>query len=313
MGCLISGGLRIPRAALAAAGLALALLLVGPAVAEVPDSACAGCHDIVDMFHKSPHGAYFAGDPALAAGTCEACHGSAVDHVASGDPADIINPARADQFGAAALCLNCHKNHQFDDWAFSAHYAAGVTCASCHRIHAEYTDDRLRDPALCYSCHAEVRAAAYMPSHHPIAEGKMRCLDCHSVHGGGTMFVKDMTNGELCFSCHAEKEGPFIYEHSPVQENCMICHSPHGTVANSLLKQNEPALCLDCHPMHFHAAVPGIGGTFQPPAAPERRTVSTRESRRIGMLTKCTQCHTQIHGSDLPSQSMSARGAGLTR
>jgi len=60
MGCLISGGLRIPRAALAAAGLALALLLVGPAVAEVPDSACAGCHDIVDMFHKSPHGVYFS-------------------------------------------------------------------------------------------------------------------------------------------------------------------------------------------------------------------------------------------------------------
>ena len=54
-----------------------------------------------------------------------------------------------------------------------------------------------------------------MPSHHPIAEGKLDCQDCHNIHGGSTSFVQDFSKNELCYSCHAEKEGPFVYEHSP--------------------------------------------------------------------------------------------------
>jgi hypothetical protein len=31
------------------------------------------------------------------------------------------------------------------------------------------------------------------------------------------------------------------------------------------------------------------------------------------MLTKCTQCHSEIHGSDLSSQSITGGGKALTR
>ena len=93
----------------------------------------------------------------------------------------------------------------------------------------------------------------------------------------------------------------------------MICHSPHGTVADNLLKQNEPALCLSCHPMHFHATIEGWDGDFTVPLDPSRNGTSTSEGWKIGMLTKCTQCHTSVHGSDLPSQATSTGGAGLTR
>ena len=165
----------------------------------------------------------------------------------------------------------------------------------------------------CFNCHVDVSGSFMMPSHHPIKEGKIECVDCHGVHGEQTKFTMDNTGRELCLSCHAEKEGPFVYEHVPVNEDCMTCHNPHGTVADNLLKQSEPSLCLSCHPMHFHATVVSIDGAFTTPQAPERAGTSTPESWEEGMLTKCTQCHTEIHGSDLPSQAISTGGQGLTR
>jgi DmsE family decaheme c-type cytochrome len=152
-----------------------------------------------------------------------------------------------------------------------------------------------------------------MPSHHPIAEGKISCLDCHNAHGGSVSFTLDDSGRELCFSCHAEKEGPFLFEHAPVNEDCMLCHAPHGTVADNLLKQTEPTLCLNCHAMHFHGSIEGIDGPFTPPQAPERAGISTPDGFKQAMLTKCTQCHTEIHGSDMPSQSISTGGNALTR
>jgi hypothetical protein len=34
---------------------------------------------------------------------------------------------------------------------------------------------------------------------------------------------------------------------------------------------------------------------------------------QMAYTTKCTQCHSQVHGSDLPSQSVSGSGKVLTR
>ena len=289
------------------------LFAAGSSMAGIPDETCADCHD-TEGFHNTPHGTYFGKDSKLMEYGCESCHGSALEHIEEGDPELIINPANQDQFGGDLLCLSCHKGQHMDDWQFSAHNAADVGCTGCHTIHTtEITSVKKSSPELCYDCHSTVRAASYMLSHHPIAEGKLDCQDCHNVHGGFTPFVQDFSKNELCFSCHAEKEGPFVYEHSPVVEDCMMCHSAHGSVANNLLKQNEPALCLNCHSMHFHATVTGTDQEFAPNANLEREMVSTRDAFKKGMLTKCTQCHNQVHGSDMPSQTISTGGNALTR
>jgi hypothetical protein len=34
---------------------------------------------------------------------------------------------------------------------------------------------------------------------------------------------------------------------------------------------------------------------------------------RVAFGTKCTQCHQPVHGTDLPSQSLTSRGKSLTR
>ena len=288
------------------------LFIIGSVSAGVKNEVCADCHtDISEMFHNSAHGVYLsdAGDE-----SCESCHGSAVEHIEDGDPTKIINPKNANEFGGDMLCMTCHTSHNFDDWSFSNHKNNGVTCADCHAVHVS-ADKGTPEKAqkACFTCHGQVKAETMMPSHHPIAEGKIDCIDCHGVHGGDARLTATERGNELCFSCHAEKEGPFVYEHAPVVEDCMMCHSPHGTVADNLLKQSEPALCLNCHAMHFHATVVSVDGNFTTPQAPERAGTSTPESFEEGMTTKCTQCHTAIHGTDLPSQSISTGGNALTR
>jgi len=313
MGCSKKAGFRVPLRVLPVVALVFGFLLTGNLTAGVPNDVCADCHEISETFHKTPHAVYFADDPELAENSCEACHGSAVDHVNEGDPELILNPADQDQFGSSLLCLNCHDDHQFDDWSFSSHNGADVNCSGCHVVHTGYTPAKKDGPELCYECHSDVRAAAHMPSHHPIAEGKMSCYDCHNVHGGATRFADGQSSQELCYSCHAWVEGPWVYEHAPVTEDCMTCHKPHGTVANNLLKQSEPALCLNCHSMHFHATVEGAEGTLIPPADSTITLRSTQDGWKRGMLTKCTQCHSMVHGSDMPSQAISSGGTGLTR
>jgi DmsE family decaheme c-type cytochrome len=290
------------------------LLALSASGGDVENNVCADCHpDVAEMYSETAHGIYFSSRPALADYGCESCHGSGLKHIEEGTAESIINPANADQFGTSLLCLECHTTERFSEWEFSQHNAADVNCASCHSAHAAYAEPVNSEPDLCYGCHGEVLAATRMPSHHPISEGKVGCSDCHNPHGGSVALVRDNDQRELCFTCHPQMEGPFVFEHAPVAEDCMTCHTPHGSVANNLLKAQEPTLCLNCHPMHFHATVEGADGAFPSPQAPERAGFSTADGWKRGMLTRCTQCHQQVHGSDNPSQATSSGGTGLTR
>jgi len=295
--------------------LAAIMLIASQApLAGLANEDCAACHEEVsDAFARTSHGIYLDGTP-RAEHSCESCHGPGEAHAEEMDPALIINPAKIDGFNEQETCFNCHSGHEFDGWDFSGHKNGDVTCASCHTVHADAGHSMKKEgPELCYTCHAEVRGQMLMPSHHPVIEGKMECNDCHNPHGGMAEKVMFDDSRELCFSCHAEKEGPFVFEHDPVNEDCMICHTPHGSVANSLLKANEPALCLNCHSMHFHATVTGDPDEFTVPNNSDRNGVSTLDGWKKGFLTNCTSCHTAIHGTDMPSQSISGQGGALTR
>jgi len=162
-----------------------------------------------------------------------------------------------------------------------------------HKLQGELTgyEGHLRkatEPQLCFTCHVRQRGEFNLPSHHPVTEGKLKCTGCHSPHGGvsvprdsGSVTLRGETVNETCFKCHADKEGPFVFEHPPVTEECSTCHRAHGSANNKLLRQPEPALCLRCH------------------AGPHTRSSTFRSSGLIlQYYTKCTSCHAQIHGSD---------------
>ena len=125
----------------------------------------------------------------------------------------------------------------------------------------------------------------------------MACSDCHNVHDGNNDFllVEDNVN-DTCYSCHAEKRGPFLWEHAPVTEDCTLCHRPHGSNHPALLTKRAPLLCQQCHSASGHPAV----------AYTSEELDSSRNARFL-MSRGCQTCHAQVHGSNHPSGSTQIR------
>jgi len=154
--------------------------------------------------------------------------------------------------------------------------------------------DKVSQPEVCYACHAGQRIKAGKPWHHPVPEGKMSCADCHNAHGSaGPALMKRDTVVDTCYACHMEKRGPFVHDHPPVTENCSICHEAHGTTADNLLKTRQPFLCQNCHSAHTGTA-PAVAGS-----TPQKQ--GWWNGSTIAQGRGCTNCHTQIHGSNNPS------------
>ena len=281
---------------------------------QVGDQSCVDCHEeVVERFQKTIHGRIADFEVVGLSKGCESCHGFGSIHAEDGDPASIISFTDISKGEASAVCLKCHTSGSLMDWQGSEHSLSDVGCINCHQVHSR-TKRLLAqpEPKLCNDCHQDIMVKTLYPSHHPIKEGKMVCSECHQAHGG---FLKNLKTEErlndLCLNCHASKQGPFAFEHEPVVESCVTCHEPHGTVANNLLVQNEPFLCLQCHQFHFHAGKIGDTGTTTDIYG--RPITSISQSWKMAYTTKCTQCHSQIHGSDLPSQGVSGQGKALTR
>jgi DmsE family decaheme c-type cytochrome len=162
------------------------------------------------------------------------------------------------------------------------------------------TTSRQQSYQLCVSCHKDLRAQMNKPSHHPVIEGKMSCADCHNPHGTlNSSMIKAETTRDLCLSCHADKRGPWIHEHPPVEENCMNCHTPHGSNHNRMLAMKPPHLCQECHRTGA-ASTGGHPGTLvdgRPIQAPANATSISARFQEGG----CVNCHRQIHGSNSPT------------
>jgi len=167
----------------------------------------------------------------------------------------------------------------------------------------------------CKDCHSDVVAQFQLPSHHPLPEKMMTCASCHDPHAATETMLKSnhMRLNDLCYQCHQSQEGPFIFEHEPVQESCVLCHQPHGSVANNLLTANEPMLCLQCHEFHFHAGLYSPEEHEVEVGGYERENPFGVDGMNRSFTTKCSQCHSQIHGSDLPAQSLAGAGFGMVR
>ena len=230
---------------------------------------------------------------------CEACHGMGGVHAdGGGGPLEgMVDFGKKAQTPAAkqnAQCLACHQSNTAHDWASSAHAANDVACASCHTLHTikDPVREALAQIEVCGGCHQAEHADLNKLSRHPLREGKMACTSCHSPHGSTApvQLVKNTIN-ETCTSCHSEKRGPFLWEHQPVAENCANCHNPHGSVQPALLKLRPPFLCQTCHE-----------GTGHPSFVSTPQSLPGGPNPSAYLLAGgCTNCHSQIHGSNHPS------------
>jgi DmsE family decaheme c-type cytochrome len=284
---------------------------------EGPSAKCMMCHGADhEKMARTPH--------AVAADSrnfgCIGCHGGSSDH------ADNPTEKKPDQVfkgknavtGAAAseACLACHttaSTKQMLLWAGSAHPQADVACTNCHTIHVNKDKlfNKAEQPSVCFTCHKDVRVAANKPWRHPVQEGKVTCSDCHSVHGSaGPKLAKRDTVNMTCYTCHAEKRGPFVHNHQPVQDNCASCHNPHGSNISAMLHSRDPILCNQCHTPHTAGGMGAVGGqpgVFPPAVPPQTVSAVTPLSSGINTVNvwqgrSCLNCHTQIHGSNNPAR-----------
>ena len=269
------------------------------------DARCTTCHDDGDApellaIGKTRHG--MTGDSRTP--TCTSCHGNSDKHVdykgPDKPPATDVGYGKKTKTSAkaqSASCLSCHSGGSNIHWDNGAHAASDVTCSSCHTVHKakDKVQDKTQQAEVCYACHKTQRAESSKASHHPMKEGKVVCSSCHSPHGstGPKQLIKNTVN-ETCYTCHAEKRGPFLFEHPVASDNCLNCHSSHGSNNTAMLKTRQPYLCQQCHDFTRH---PGTAnsGTGLPTSAG-----GTAPSQSL-LLRSCANCHTQVHGSNHPS------------
>lgn len=266
---------------------------------------CRACHTVeADHWSATIHARVFEGAPRndLEARSCEACHGPGAAHVA--DPADpdaIRRFTRASNQAVSSLndtCLGCHRGGARIHWMGSIHEREDLACSDCHNPMAEVSSAGLqREAAIndtCFSCHPQQSAEFRKRSHMPLHEGKIQCADCHNPHGSATdPLLREITVNHLCAKCHAEKRGPFLWEHAPVRESCLNCHVPHGSNHEALLSAPRPFLCQQCHSQVSFSHPNDLLSRGNVPGGPQPDV-------RLGVRS-CTNCHAQIHGSNHPS------------
>jgi len=280
------------------------------------DAVCTKCHDETETkpilaIYQTPHGV--SGDARTPG--CQGCHGESKDHLAGGGsegkrpPPDMVfghihtaaGYTPSNPQAQSEVCLGCHKDGLRMHWPGSQHQVNDVACTSCHTVHIAHDPvlAKTEQPGVCFTCHKEQRAQTKQISTHPIDVGKMACSDCHNPHGSpGPKMLSMNTVNETCFTCHAEKRGPFVFEHQPVTEDCTNCHTPHGSNITPLLKSRPPFLCDECHDgphtsqSPYGTAVAGIqGGGVAPGGNPSTSAVGRA----------CMSCHVQVHGTNSPA------------
>ena len=312
--------MTIPRLFTFLCVLAAGLFLCAPASLAVNrslegDKECTVCHDeswkpAVLTIYQTRHGV--KADQRTPG--CQSCHGESVEH--RGDPGnkspDVVFAAKSKRLSSPekrnAACLNCHESRVLprENWSGSPHENRGVACTDCHEAHAptQRVMDKLTQPQVCFTCHKTQQAQIRRFSRHPILEGKVTCSNCHNPHGstGPTLMVKNTVN-DTCYMCHAEKRGPFVWEHAPVVDDCTNCHSPHGSNLTPLLKMRPPMLCQSCHTgdhgknLYSGANLPNGNATTANGMAP----LGTWNPPAQGNARSCLLCHSVIHGSNHPA------------
>jgi len=290
----------------------------------VGSDTCMACHEEqFKSFSKTAHSRLAKANWKSERQGCESCHGPGKLHVeGGGDKTKIRTFENETAKQISETCLRCHAGkEEHNSFRRGEHWRNDVGCTDCHSPHtsshpqvqpkgdgssslqpvgpfAAHASDfspthmlKKHEVLLCMSCHNETKSQFNRPFHHRVLEGAMNCSDCHNPHGGFELKQARLATGAdaVCYRCHADKQGPFVFEHAPAKvEGCAACHDPHGSANPKLLKRSVVAqLCIECH-----SNIGVVPGEDPSPAAQVPHDLSNPRYRN------CTICHSKIHGSN---------------
>src|SRR4030042_5779614 len=226
---------------------------------DVGSETCKSCHpEFYDiMKRENPHWeAIF--DPKIPSEQqgCEYCHGPGKKHAEAEGKGPILRFKEEVESAKARsdICLKCHAK-QVTHFQFKRSVHKLKSCNDCHWMMGHRTTKKLlrkNEPDLCFSCHQDIKPKFYLPTRHKVLEGALKCSDCHTPHGTrnrASLRKWNKFNDDVCFKCHPEKRGPWVFEHLSVKvEGCSACHSPHGSPNRFLLTRRDArTLCLEGH------------------------------------------------------------------
>ncbi|MGH9680881.1 MAG: cytochrome c3 family protein, partial [Candidatus Acidiferrales bacterium] len=213
---------------------------------------CLSCHKTAgEQISRTVHtGTYASGSEAAKTSTneCDGCHGPGKAHAEAELEAERndtknpeakklifdFDPAHSSPEAINKRCLTCHASGPTHlNSANSFHRLNDVSCVNCHSPHHSGNNEKLlvkAQPELCYSCHLQQKSQFDMPFRHRVNEGLIQCTDCHDQHGSAGVWqadhmvrqIRTSSSGDfVCFKCHADKQGPFVFEHAVVKtEGC---------------------------------------------------------------------------------------------
>jgi predicted CXXCH cytochrome family protein len=213
-------------------------------------------------------------------------------------------------------CYRCHGDMADLEKIAGPHQIAGpngFNCTTCHDSHGNIVESSRTE--LCMQCHkADSPTMAWHSSTHALMG--VACTDCHNPHprAGVQKFVQtsgvdlahthlsntkrramSVQEPDVCFKCHGKIFGQTrLPSHHPIREGKMVCsdcHDGHGQREGNLKAEHTNLLCLRCHVGHRDG---NHGGGA-------RVNIDTIPELRKGFYSDCTQFHSQIHGSDLPT------------
>lgn len=197
-------------------------------------------------------------------------------------------------------CMDCHETQALNfkrtthaRFFIKEQKKQGDGCEWCHGPGSRHAEDT-ENPCLrregshedCFRCHVEKAGEFSLQYHHPVREGRVKCADCHDVHGFHSKTTALKGRDEACLKCHKQIRGPHVYEHEARREGCTVCHNPHGSVVKKMLVADPDIVCLRCH---VEEAYSGAGVRIG-----KRRHVGVS----IGKGERCVDCHRAPHGSN---------------
>ncbi len=197
------------------------------------DSGCLHCHASGVQLQEPGSRNRYVGLPFTQGGiTCEACHGDASAHVASGGKAAVLNPARFTPERRDAVCYRCHLEGETN--VENAQKSPALFKPG-DRLE-EYATYFVHEGSTATTDRAVSQVEALNLSGCKRASGdQMTCTTCHDPHGNPAPEERVQFYRARCLQCHTQQKFVSLtapHAHHPEQPDCTACHMPRVTTVD---------------------------------------------------------------------------------